>query len=210
MIHHHHFEQLNSTNTYAKTLAQHISYHPESALTSQEVNAIYAPTIITANTQTHGRGQGNHTWYSPPNAGLYYTLLIPLGQFPLISDEITCSTFPMRIGEIVVSCIHEITNTRPYLEWPNDILLQQKKLGGILIESLVNASSPTPRFMMIGIGINLNHTEFPFPLTASAISIYQVTSQTYNPQLFTAPLTQQILSACVNIQDPFPINMINQ
>jgi BirA family biotin operon repressor/biotin-[acetyl-CoA-carboxylase] ligase len=210
VIHHHHFERLNSTNTYAKTLAQHISHHPESALTSQEVNAIYTPTIITTDAQTHGRGQGDHTWHSPPKAGLYYTLLVPLGHIPLISDEITRRTFPMRIGKIVVSCIHEITNTRPYLEWPNDILIHHKKLGGILIESLSNASSPIPRYLIIGIGINLNHTEFPFPITSTAISIYQVTSTYYDPSLFTIPLTKRILSECFSFSTQFTINQINQ
>src|ERR1039457_2439160 len=117
--------------------------------------------VWIADEQIAGRGRGAHTWHSPAGTGLYMTALISppvpmqsaLGlslRVALAVQSAIASTFGFRIREQID------------IRWPNDLLLNGKKCGGILIDTASNrAAPPLPamlRYAIIGIGINLNHT----------------------------------------------------
>jgi BirA family biotin operon repressor/biotin-[acetyl-CoA-carboxylase] ligase len=130
--------------------------------------------VWIADQQIAGRGRGRHTWHSPVGAGIYVSALvapaIPMQFAPSLSLRIAiaaqsaiASTFGFRAPDQID------------IRWPNDLLLNRKKCGGILIDTASNPATPTQpatlRYAVIGIGINLNHSAFPPELEAIATSI---------------------------------------
>jgi len=130
--------------------------------------------VWIADQQTAGRGRGSHRWHSTAGDGLYMTALIaphiPMKSALNLSlitaiavQSAIASTFGFRIpGEIDI-------------RWPNDLILNGRKVGGILIDTASNPASPTEaatlRHAIIGIGINVNHLAFPPELEPIATSL---------------------------------------
>jgi BirA family biotin operon repressor/biotin-[acetyl-CoA-carboxylase] ligase len=114
-------------------------------------------TVILADEQTHGRGRGDHTWLSPPRLGLYLSLLLRpphrLLQYAL---------FGLLGGLAAARAIRRVTGLEPRLKWPNDVLIDGRKVGGILAEAY-----PGPRegaaAVVLGIGINVHHRKGELP-----------------------------------------------
>tara|TARA_B100001113_G_scaffold337082_1_gene317938 strand:- start:217 stop:813 length:597 start_codon:yes stop_codon:yes gene_type:complete len=181
MIEHYHYDCVASTNTTAKQFASQLLG------TKPHLPNNFSGAVFTADEQTQGRGRGDHSWYSAPYDGLYYSLLIPPPE-----DYQNLSSLTTQIGTITIDSIQHLTATQPQLEWPNDIILNQKKLGGILIESVGRSNTASPQFVVIGIGLNLNHSDFPKHLQFSATSLYQVTQKKYDQSQFIIFLTQTI------------------
>jgi BirA family biotin operon repressor/biotin-[acetyl-CoA-carboxylase] ligase len=154
----HHLAATTSTNDVALKAAQR-----------GERNGVWI-----ADQQLAGRGRGAHTWHSPAGSGLYMTVLaappVPMQSALALS---------LRVAIAVQSAIVAITGfSRPDqidIRWPNDLMLNGKKCGGILIDTASNpatASQPARlRYALIGIGINVNHTAFPPELDAIATSL---------------------------------------
>jgi BirA family biotin operon repressor/biotin-[acetyl-CoA-carboxylase] ligase len=121
-------------------------------------------TVYVADEQTAGRGRGGHQWHSSAGDGLYVSVLIrpplPLREALWIS---------LATGLAAQRAIRETAGLRIDIRWPNDLLLNEKKCGGILVETSVEG--PTLRFAVIGIGININHAEFPPELADLATSL---------------------------------------
>jgi BirA family biotin operon repressor/biotin-[acetyl-CoA-carboxylase] ligase len=144
-----HFASVDSTNSLL--LAAAAEGAPEGA-------------VYIADEQTAGRGRGGHTWHSSIGDGLYVSVLIrpplPLREALWIS---------LATGLAAQSAVHEAAGLPIDIRWPNDLLLNEKKCGGILVETSVEG--PTLRFAVIGIGININHAKFPPDLADLATSL---------------------------------------
>lgn len=167
------FDVIDSTNEEAKRLAQY---------------AQFDESVITANRQTKGRGRLGRIWHSESDGGLYYTILLrPKSVFTHIH------TLSVAVGKEVVRAIERAYHIQTELEWPNDIILDQKKVGGILIESHSGSSDTMPHYLIIGIGINVNQWSFPDELKAVAISFFQKTGIVYDKQVLVPILTDAIL-----------------
>lgn len=109
------------------------------------------PNIALAEFQTHGRGQRGNTWVSPIASGLNLSI------HWRFKDPITPSAYnclPLKIGSIVVRVLHKIGFADVGLKWPNDIMFQEKKLGGILIETKNNNNGQ--QNIVIGLGLNID------------------------------------------------------
>lgn len=113
-------------------------------------------TVIVANHQTEGRGRGTHRWISQPGSSLNLSLVIRPERpeaLPLL---------PIRIGLIIARTIDELLIERGTpepdelpiirLKWPNDLIVGDGKVGGILVEAITRGSSQT---VVIGIGLNV-------------------------------------------------------
>jgi len=121
-------------------------------------------TVYVADEQTAGRGRGGHEWHSTPADGLYVSVLI---RPPLpIKEALWIS---LATGLAAQHAVRETTALNIDIRWPNDLLLNQKKCGGILVETSVDG--PRLRFAVIGIGININHPHLPAELSAIATSL---------------------------------------
>jgi BirA family biotin operon repressor/biotin-[acetyl-CoA-carboxylase] ligase len=120
-------------------------------------------TVILADSQTQGKGRRGRTWHSEENVGIYLsTFLNP----SLPQKQIAQIT--LVAGVALVQAINEFSQARAYLKWPNDVLLNEKKVAGILTENCRNNSHSG---IVLGIGINVNHAHFPIPLQHIATSM---------------------------------------
>ena len=135
--------------------------------------------VWIAGEQTAGRGRGNHTWHSPAGApqepaGLYMTALvassIPMQRAPSLSF-----TTAIAVQSAICSVFGFTRPAQLDIRWPNDLILNGRKCGGILIETASSSATPTQhailRYAAIGIGINVNHTSFPPELDPIATSL---------------------------------------
>ena len=153
--------------------------------------------VWIADRQIAGRGRGAHTWHSPAGSGVYMSALTapPLAMQSALS-------LSLRVAVAVQSAIVQIAGfSRPDqidIRWPNDLILNGRKCGGILIDTASNPARPnhaaTLRYAIVGIGINLNHTSFPAELDAIATSLLRELPDRAEP-LAREPLVAAILVA---------------
>lgn len=110
-------------------------------------------TVILADFQTEGKGRGNNSWISDPEANLLISLLL--------KPDLKASSHFMLTEFVSLSIIEALSkfDTEAKIKWPNDIYLQGKKLAGILIENVIANSRITSS--IVGIGLNLNQKNFP-------------------------------------------------
>jgi BirA family transcriptional regulator, biotin operon repressor / biotin---[acetyl-CoA-carboxylase] ligase len=127
-------------------------------------------TCVTADAQTAGRGRRERVWHSTPGDGLYLSVLLrpllPARALPLLS-----LMSAVAVAEAVTDATKAVTRKEldVDIKWPNDVLVNGRKLSGVLIES-AGAASEAPR-VVVGIGVNLNHQSFPPELSGVATSL---------------------------------------
>lgn len=137
------FDELKSTNSEAARLAQQ----------GEEEG-----TIIIADTQTEGRGRLGRYWLSPKGTGIYLSIILR----PTISPQ--DSLFIVFLTAVAaVESIRTETSLPAMIKWPNDILIDHKKTGGILIE--MRTGKQKIDYLVNGIGINVNTDTSAFPKT---------------------------------------------
>ncbi|MDH5761453.1 MAG: biotin--[acetyl-CoA-carboxylase] ligase [Nitrospinota bacterium] len=136
-------------------------------------------TVILADCQTQGKGRSGRTWYSEENVGIYLSVLLKPGLAPEQIAPIT-----LIAGVALTQALNEFSRTRPVLKWPNDILLNGKKVAGILTE---NHKEDGHSGIILGIGINVNHTRFPISLQHIATSLAMENGESFErPPLIAA------------------------
>jgi BirA family biotin operon repressor/biotin-[acetyl-CoA-carboxylase] ligase len=153
--------------------------------------------VWIADEQTAGRGRGSQTWHSAPGDGLYMSALIS----PPIPMQSALS-LSMQVAIAVQSAISSVAGFRIRdqidIRWPNDLLVNGRKCGGILIETASIPATPsqpaTLRYAVLGIGININHTTFSPELDAIATSLRREQPDSSQP-LRREPLAAAILLA---------------
>lgn len=126
-------DELDSTNNYAKSLLAE--------------NKLEHGTVIIAKRQTGGRGQKDHNWESP-EGGLYYTCVV---------NSKTASRITMLTLAAGLAChesVKQLTGLNTRLKWVNDILYNNKKIGGLLLESKIRGEST---HLVLGVGLNVNN-----------------------------------------------------
>lgn len=152
-------ERLDSTNREAMAMAQAGAGHG---------------TLLLADAQTAGKGRMARTWFSPPGLNIYASVII---RVPIETSRMAVwlSWLPLMAALSVAEAIETVADARVAVKWPNDLLIGERKLGGILCES--GTSPGAGAFQVIGMGINVNgmRTDFPEELQESATSIRQET-----------------------------------
>ena len=153
---------LDSTQLEAQRLAAHGAPHR---------------TVILAQEQTAGVGRMGRAWHSEKDAGLYLSLILrldlPTAQLP---------AFTVALGLAVKKAIEQVTELACDLRWPNDVLINDRKLCGILTQF-------TEQSVIAGIGINVSHEEFPAEIAATATSLRLEGAGTFSREdLFVALL----------------------
>jgi len=128
------------------------------------------PLMVSAGTQSSGRGREGHSWFSAPGLGLYVTFAFRL------ADARRLSLLSIVSGVAAVDMLNGWTGMEFALKWPNDVLGGGKKVAGILCENMVVGEAVT---CLVGIGINLNQrpADFPAELQAAAASLRTLTGR---------------------------------
>jgi len=115
--------------------------------------------VVTAASQTSGRGRLKRSWLSPPGMGLYFSLLL---QPDLAVEDLPKIT--LAAGLAICKAVADEAAVNLQIKWPNDLMLVGRKLGGILTEttSVQNENQKRP-YVVIGVGLNLYEPEGGFP-----------------------------------------------
>ena len=141
----------------------------------RHLDALDNLSVLSAETQTAGRGQGDHTWTSAPGQNLTFTLVLKFPPCaPIATSEILLITQAVT-GGIRRYLLSKGVESR--IKWPNDIYVGDRKICGILIENILDGKQVSSS--MIGIGLNLNQDRFPADLP-NPISLRQLTGRTYD------------------------------
>src|SRR5262245_62133123 len=127
-------------------------------------------TVVIAEAQSAGRGRRGRTWQDEPGASLLTSIIL--------RPHLTPARLPMlslAAGIAVAEALEQVTGLIPRLKWPNDVLIDRRKLAGILLESRIGAASvdagATP-LVVLGIGVNLTQRAFPSELADRATSVW--------------------------------------
>jgi BirA family biotin operon repressor/biotin-[acetyl-CoA-carboxylase] ligase len=167
----HYLESTDSTNTVAQRLAR---------------QGAAEGTVVIAETQTKGRGRLGRTWLSPPYRNLYLSIVL--------RPPVTIPEAP-RLGLVVGLATAETVAQwvpRVALKWPNDVLIDGRKVAGILME--MDAEDDRVRYVIAGIGVNLNMTpdDVPADLYDKAIGLRTAVGAPIDRVAFAARLLTRL------------------
>jgi BirA family transcriptional regulator, biotin operon repressor / biotin---[acetyl-CoA-carboxylase] ligase len=153
-----HFFQTESTNDVAMRLGE--AGEPSG-------------TVIIAEKQTAGRGRAGHSWISEKSVGIYATVLLRPPISPMHAPALT-----LVAGLAARDAIAEESRSTPDIRWPNDVMLNGKKVCGILTE--LQAELGRIHFAAVGIGINVNQSKMPADLVGIATSLRMETGRSHS------------------------------
>jgi BirA family biotin operon repressor/biotin-[acetyl-CoA-carboxylase] ligase len=105
-------------------------------------------TVVVANAQTQGRGRIGKSWFSPPGVNLYLSVLL---NPPIQLSEARLLTL---IGSLAIADAIEAQGVKAQVKWPNDVLVADKKIAGVLAE--IQAHAQRVDHLILGMGVNLN------------------------------------------------------
>lgn len=145
----HYYDSISSTNDRAYELAE--AGEPEGAL-------------VIAESQTHGKGRIGRKWVSPKGTGIYMSLIV---RPDVETDEIPTITLIAAAG--IISALKRVYGLEAKMKWPNDVLVNDKKVCGILTE--IKAQPDQVEFLVLGIGINVNTPASKLPPEGTSIKI---------------------------------------
>ena len=152
------FQEIDSTNLEVKRRAE---------------AGAEAPLLVAADTQTAGRGRRGRNWISPPGTDIYMSLLLRPAIRPEHASMLTI------VAALAVACgIREETGLEAGIKWPNDAVVDGKKICGILTEMSTDMEEIS--YVVPGIGINVNSDSFPPEIAATATSLKLCLGRTVN------------------------------
>jgi BirA family biotin operon repressor/biotin-[acetyl-CoA-carboxylase] ligase len=125
-------------------------------------------TAVIADIQTAGIGRQGHEWHSQDVGGLYISIILRL---PVAASSMPVLT--MALGLAVQRAVNDLAQVSTDLRWPNDVMLNDCKLAGILVQAVEGAQ-------IAGIGLNVNQTQFPEDLRELATSLKLQTGRDYS------------------------------
>jgi BirA family biotin operon repressor/biotin-[acetyl-CoA-carboxylase] ligase len=166
----HYFTEIDSTNARARQLAE---------------NGAAEGEVVIAESQSQGRGRLGRRWESPAFANLYFSILLRPKLPPVHAPQITLMA-AVALAETVDSFIPQT----PAIKWPNDIMVDGKKLAGILTEAACD--SERLQYVILGIGVNLNYSinSMPEEIRERATSVLELTRQNISRESFLQRLIQ--------------------
>ena len=182
-------KELYQKNLCTTILGREFNYHPQTNSTNEDawqcfIDGTPDGTLILTDNQTNGKGRRQNKWVSTPDKSLTFSFIL---HSELELEKM--GLLPLLTGISIVRGIESATAIQTGLKWPNDIMLNEKKMGGILIESkqIQNGLG-----VVVGVGLNINENaqDIPHNLRDNAISLAMFSGQTHS--------REQILSAILN------------
>ena len=164
----HFFSTIDSTNTYAVRLAR---------------GGASEGTVVIADEQRGGKGRLGRSWVSPPGVNLYLSLILRPAVSTILIPQIN-----LLAAVAVADTIIEVCGLSPSIKWPNDVLIDEKKVCGILAEMQTEAGIVQSVVLGIGVNINASLSAFPPELLDKASSLFLVGGKTVDRAVFTASL----------------------
>jgi BirA family biotin operon repressor/biotin-[acetyl-CoA-carboxylase] ligase len=160
------FNELPSTNDYLK---ENASFFNEG-------------TVVWTKNQTSGRGQQGNKWISEADKNLTFSILL-LPHFLQVNKQFYLS----MVTALAVTDFLKKFDVEAQIKWPNDILVNKKKISGILIENTLKGNSIN--CSIVGVGININQTNFCAPNSTSLLNVIKSNSAFNLEELLKAFIT---------------------
>ena len=177
-------EQVDSTQMYAKNY-----------LATHQVEKAFA---VISEQQTQGYGRRGRSFYSPKEQGLYFSIVIPKPTFEI--NQVGLIT--TGIAYVIAQTFKDFFPEREFkLKWVNDILMNQRKVAGIITEAITEVESASTQAFVIGVGINLTTPEFPEELQQKAGAIVAKNEPNIDRNLIAAQLINTIVDNWQNYLD---------
>ena len=166
-----------------------ISYFPAIDSTMPEAARLAAAgcgpgTVVIAGEQTAGQGRYGRYWYSEPGSGLYASIVLR----PALSSS-SLPVLMLALGLATAEAVARSTDLGCDIRWPNDVLICDKKVAGILVQL-------QDRFVIAGIGINVNHQTFPPELAEIATSLRAASGKAQSREEVLIALLPSVESYC--------------
>ncbi len=154
------------------------------------------PFAVLARRQTRGRGRFGRSWHSESNGNIYASFAFR----PRVTPE-RMQTFTLWMGVNICGLLENFARVRPGIKWPNDILFDRKKAGGMLTEARVDADQI--RDLVFGLGLNVNSpaSGWPESLAHRAVSLSQLTGAPLDINRLAAALVGRVLLAYQKFTD---------
>ncbi len=163
-----HLEKIDSTNSYLQRI---------------QTETDIRNWVVSADEQTAGKGMGSNGWESEVGKNLTFSLALDMGFLPAERQFLLSEAVPLGIVEVLDTLLPA---EKLFIKWPNDIYFDNRKMGGILINSTIKANLMD--VSIIGIGLNVNQMQFQ-DWPTRPISMKMVTGKNYDLQ----PLLEQIV-----------------
>lgn len=166
------FQKTTSTNDIVEKLAR---------------DGVAEGVVVFAESQTQGRGRLGRAWVSPPGKGLWFSVLLRPQIAPQAVTRLTIAA-----AASLARTVQSVTGVVPRIKWPNDLLVNGRKISGILTE--LSAELDHVKYVILGIGMNINLTEADFPadLKPIATSLRVAAKREINRPEFAAELLRQL------------------
>lgn len=172
---------VESTNTLAKALA---------------AQGAPAGTVLIADRQTGGRGRLGRSFVSPAGVGIYLSVILR----PQVKPEKLLHLTAMA-AEYLSRAVGKTCGVQPGIKWTNDLVLNRKKIGGILTELSVEAESGLVQYVVLGIGVNCNQDSFPAELGDIATSLALQTGAQTDRNRLSAAMIQALSELSEHLLD---------
>lgn len=132
-------------------------------------------TVVIADEQTAGKGRLSRSWYSAKNKGIWTSIILRPNILPYQAPQLTLLT-----ATVLADLLKNELELVPKIKWPNDLILNHKKVSGILTE--MQAEQDRIQYIIIGIGMNVNHEqeELPNDIQSKATSLKMETGKAWN------------------------------
>ena len=165
--HYLHFDEIDSTNVYLKNSYQLLDNF----------------TFVSADYQSKGKGRNDRVWESVKGLNLMFSLLIKDPKLVNESNALSLMT-AVEISKLLEN--YNIKNVS--IKWPNDVLVNDKKICGILLEGQI------PNYLVVGIGLNVNQKEFPEGLRRPATSMFNELNKEIDIEVIKEKLFPNIIN----------------
>jgi BirA family biotin operon repressor/biotin-[acetyl-CoA-carboxylase] ligase len=157
-------------------------------------------SVFFADEQRSGRGRGDHAWQSAAGEGLYVSILLRLSV-----QASTLPLVPLAAGLATAEAIRAASGLTVDLRWPNDLLIGDRKAGGILVESKTGAESAV---VVVGVGINVHQRAFDPELATVATSLDLEAGDRVSRQQLLLSLLESLERETLGIHDLAAIKAI--
>ena len=163
---------------HTKKLGRPVYFYEETDTTNNRIRDLALEgesegTLAVAELQTAGRGRRGRPWQAPAGTGIWMSLLLRPHILPT-----RASTLTLLAGIALAEAIEDVSGLKAEIKWPNDILLNGKKVVGILTE--MDCDLESIHSITVGMGINVNTKTFPEELERIATSLYLESGKEYD------------------------------
>ena len=183
------FDTIDSTNTRAKEMAAQGAPHG---------------TVLIAGHQTAGRGRLGRSFQSPAGLGVYMSVILRPNCPPEQLMHLTCAS-----AVAMCDAVAKVTGKRPGIKWTNDLVMEKRKIAGILTELSVNPKNGLVDYAIVGVGINCGQKteDFPLEIRSFAGSLSMVTGKEILPSRMAAAMVAALHRMDAALFFPVPVLM---